>query len=70
MTPWSPPRPSIPTTESGLKRTVKEFTADYPFANSEAGRKFLEQMPIPPTDREKIAHGNAERLLGLSDNEG
>jgi predicted TIM-barrel fold metal-dependent hydrolase len=48
----------------GVDRVV--FTADYPFANMEAGRKFLEQMPIPPVDREKIAHGNAERLLGLS----
>ena len=48
----------------GIDRVV--FTADYPFANMEAGRKFLEQMPIPPVDREKIAHGNAERLLRLS----
>jgi uncharacterized protein len=48
----------------GVDRVV--FTADYPFANMEAGRKFLEQMPIPPVDREKIAHGNAERLLRLS----
>lgn len=24
---------------------------------------FLEQLPISPADRERIAHGNAERLL-------
>ena len=47
----------------GIDRIV--FTADYPFANMAAGRQFLEQMPIPPVDREKIAHRNAERLLGL-----
>ena len=47
----------------GVDRIV--FTADYPFANMEAGRKFLEQMPIPPADKEKIAHSNAERLLRL-----
>ncbi len=47
----------------GIDRIV--FTADYPFANMEAGRKFLEQLPIPPADKEKIAHSNAERLLGL-----
>ena len=47
----------------GVDRVV--FTADYPFANMEAGRKFLEQMPIPPVDKEKIAHSNAERLLRL-----
>jgi uncharacterized protein len=50
----------------GVDRVV--FTADYPFANMEAGRRFLEQMPIPPVDREKIAHVNAERLLRLSNN--
>jgi uncharacterized protein len=48
----------------GIDRVV--FTADYPFASMEAGRRFLEQMPIPPVDTDKIAHGNAERLLGLS----
>jgi len=47
----------------GIDRIV--FTADYPFANMEAGRKFLEQMPIPPADKEKIAHSNAECLLRL-----
>ena len=47
----------------GVDRVV--FTADYPFANMTAGRKFLEQMPIPPVDKEKIAHSNAERLLRL-----
>jgi predicted TIM-barrel fold metal-dependent hydrolase len=48
----------------GIDRIV--FTADYPFASMEAGRRFLQQMPIPPVDRDKIAHGNAERLLGLT----
>ncbi|MDT5163499.1 MAG: uncharacterized protein QOC88_393 [Mycobacterium sp.] len=47
----------------GIDRVL--FTADYPFADMRAGRQFLEQMPIPPVDREKIAHLNAERLLGL-----
>lgn len=35
-------------------------------AFEEAGRQFLEHLPIPPGDKEKIAHLNAERLLGLS----
>jgi uncharacterized protein len=47
----------------GIDRVV--FTADYPFASMKAGRQFLEQMPINPADKEKIAHLNAERLLGL-----
>jgi hypothetical protein len=47
----------------GIDRVV--FTADYPFADMAAGRQFLDQLPIPPVEREKIAHLNAERLLGL-----
>ena len=48
----------------GIDRIV--FTTDYPFASMKAGRQFLDQMPIPPADKEKIGHLNAERLLRLS----
>jgi predicted TIM-barrel fold metal-dependent hydrolase len=41
------------------------FSADYPFGSMEAARTFLEQLPVSPADRERIAHGNAERLLHL-----
>ncbi len=41
------------------------FSADYPFSSMEAARIFLEQLPISPADREKIAHGNVERLLRI-----
>jgi uncharacterized protein len=47
----------------GIDRIV--FTADYPYGNMTACRRFLDQMPIGPADKEKIAHLNAERLLGL-----
>lgn len=47
----------------GIDRIV--FTADYPYGNMTACRRFLDQMPISPADKEKIAHRNAERLLGL-----
>lgn len=47
----------------GIDRVV--FTADYPYGNAKAARQFLDQMPINPIDKEKIAHLNAERLLGL-----
>jgi len=47
----------------GIDRIV--FTADYPYGNMKACRQFLDRMPINPADKEKIAHLNAERLLGL-----
>jgi predicted TIM-barrel fold metal-dependent hydrolase len=28
-------------------------------------RAFLQQLPVSEADRERIAHGNAETLLGL-----
>jgi hypothetical protein len=48
----------------GVDRIV--FTADYPYGSSKAARQFFDQMPISGADKEKIAHLNAQRLLGLS----
>jgi uncharacterized protein len=48
----------------GIDRVL--FTTDYPYANMKAARQFLDQMPINPGDKEKIAHLNAERLLRLN----
>ena len=41
------------------------FSADYPYGSMSAAKTFLEALPISPADKERIAHGNAERLLGL-----
>jgi uncharacterized protein len=41
------------------------FSADYPWGTMEAARAFLEQLPLSPDDKERIAHSNAERLLRL-----
>jgi uncharacterized protein len=41
------------------------FSADYPWGSMDSARIFLEQLPISPTDKERIAHGNAEQLLRL-----
>jgi uncharacterized protein len=41
------------------------FSVDYPYSANEQGRAFLDSAPVSPEDREKIAHGNAERLLNL-----
>ena len=48
----------------GIDRIV--FTTDYPFGSIKVARQFLDRMPITPADKEKIAHLNAERLLGLA----
>ena len=41
------------------------FSADHPFGDSAEHARFLEQAPISPADREKIAHVNAEALFGM-----
>jgi uncharacterized protein len=41
------------------------FSADHPYASMAQARAFLDQLPISTADRERIAHGNAERLFGL-----
>ncbi|HWA79165.1 MAG TPA: amidohydrolase family protein [Acetobacteraceae bacterium] len=49
--------------EVGAERIM--FSADYPYASMARARSFLDQLPVSAADREKMAHGNAERLLGL-----
>ncbi len=41
------------------------FSVDYPFSANKTGRAFLDSLPVSAEDKEKIAHGNAERLLGV-----
>jgi predicted TIM-barrel fold metal-dependent hydrolase len=41
------------------------FAVDYPYSPNALGRAFLDSAPISNADREKIAHGNAERILKL-----
>jgi predicted TIM-barrel fold metal-dependent hydrolase len=52
----------------GIDRVV--FTADHPYGSMKAARQFFDQMPINVNEKEKIAHLNAERLLGLGQKEG
>jgi predicted TIM-barrel fold metal-dependent hydrolase len=49
--------------EVGAGRII--FSVDYPYGSMAEGRAFLEGLPLAPADRERIAHGNAERLFGL-----
>ena len=41
------------------------FSTDYPYASMAEARAFLDRLPVSPADKERVAHGNAERLLGL-----
>jgi uncharacterized protein len=41
------------------------YSVDYPYLTLTGTREFLESLPISQRDKEKIAHGNAEALLGL-----
>jgi len=47
----------------GIDRIM--FSADYPYGSMAQARSFLDQLPVSTADRERIAHGNAERLLRM-----
>ncbi len=49
--------------EVGVGRIM--FSVDYPYGSMTAARAFLEQLPVGAADKERIAHGNAEKLFGL-----
>jgi hypothetical protein len=42
------------------------FSVDYPFGDNSAAVNFLNNLPVSPADRNKIAHKNADALLRLS----
>jgi predicted TIM-barrel fold metal-dependent hydrolase len=41
------------------------FSADYPYETMADARSFLDHIPVSTVDRERIAHGNAERLFNI-----
>ena len=49
--------------EVGVPRIM--FSADHPYQSMVKARAFLDQLPVSEADRERIAHGNAEKLFGL-----
>ena len=49
--------------EVGVERIM--FSVDYPYGSMAEARAFLEQLPVTAADKERIAHGNAEKLYGL-----
>lgn len=49
--------------EIGIDRIM--FSVDYPYGSMAEAGTFLQHLPVTAADRDRIAHGNAERLLGL-----
>jgi predicted TIM-barrel fold metal-dependent hydrolase len=49
--------------EVGVGRIM--FSVDHPYGSMAEAHAFLLQLPVSDDDRERIAHGNAEKLLGL-----
>jgi predicted TIM-barrel fold metal-dependent hydrolase len=49
--------------EVGAHRII--FSADYPYGSMSEARQFLDQLPVSPADKERIAHGNAELLMRI-----
>jgi len=49
--------------EVGVDRIM--FSADHPYQSMADAVAFLHQVPVSAADRERIAHGNAEKLFGL-----
>jgi hypothetical protein len=49
--------------EVGVERIM--FSVDHPYGSMAEARAFLQHLPVGEADRERIAHGNAEKLLGL-----
>jgi uncharacterized protein len=49
--------------EVGVERIM--FSVDYPYGSMAKAREFLENLPVSAADRERIAHGNAEKLFKL-----
>jgi len=49
--------------EVGVDRIM--FSADHPYQSMAQAKAFLEQIPVSAADRERIAHGNAEKLFNL-----
>ena len=41
------------------------FSVDWPYESNRLGAEFLDRLPLSAQDKEKIAHGNAERVLRM-----
>ena len=49
--------------EVGAERIM--FSVDHPYGSMKEARAFLDHIPVSATDRERIAHGNAEQMFKI-----
>ncbi|MBC2372719.1 amidohydrolase [Listeria booriae] len=62
---FSVPQLQFVIAEMGADHVI--YSGDYPYLIDTKSREFLETAPISDEDREKIAHLNVEKLLGLGE---
>lgn len=60
---FSPPSLRCTVDVLGIDRVI--FSVDWPYESNKAAVAFLERLDLPAADLEKLAHGNAERVLKL-----
>jgi len=60
---FSPPALRCTIDILGIDRVM--FSVDWPYESNKLGVAFLNNLGLPQADLEKLAHGNAERLLSL-----
>jgi predicted TIM-barrel fold metal-dependent hydrolase len=49
--------------EMGIDRIM--FSVDWPWASNVEGVHFIEGLPVSSEDKDKMLHGNAEKLLRM-----
>jgi predicted TIM-barrel fold metal-dependent hydrolase len=60
---WYEPAFQCTVAALGIERIL--FAIDWPYESNKVGMEFLRKIPVSESDREKIAHRNAERLFGI-----
>jgi 2,3-dihydroxybenzoate decarboxylase len=60
---WFEPAFQCTLSAMGAERVL--WAVDWPYEANRTGMEFWKNLDLSEADRAKIAHGNAERLLGL-----
>lgn len=62
---WNQAQLQYCVTTIGVERIL--FSVDYPFRGNEGATAFLDEADLPAAATTAVAHGNADRLLGLTE---